>query len=149
MTTMNPYAPPRTHEEPIGKPRAAFSRRAVIAHSILLSPLVGVGMVVSNWLRCGERDRALRTALLYGLLSLLVVGIQLANQHLRGIASFGGLGVAFALARDQSEFWDQYKREGVAVRSWWVATLYALVAMVGLFTALGLLEYVRPGTLGD
>ena len=138
---MNPYAAPRADDDPTPVVPCVFTARAVAAHTILLTPIVGVLMASSNWMRCGRRGRAATVALIYGfpMAALLFARLATENKSLSGIAFFVAIFIAIALYRDQQELWTTYEPD-LTRRRWWVATLYSLGGIVALAAMLQLAE---------
>jgi hypothetical protein len=146
MTTMNPYAAPRA-QDPVPDVPRVFTARAVAAHTILLTPIAGVLMAASNWMRCGQRGRATQVALVYGFPTAALLFAQLATESrsLTGIAFVVSIVIAIALFRDQQELWETRGPDALTRRGWWVATLYCLAGIVILTGILLLAEELRGG----
>jgi hypothetical protein len=139
MALDNPYAPPQ-HAGPFGpSPPAAdvrlFGPAAIAAHSILLSPLVGVTLAAINHWRLRDRAALRRTLLTYGIPTVLLLLFMLPAHARSGtlvrLVTFGwSLSVATQLHREHSVLVERHLAAGGKKARWWLVTLVLLGAIV-------------------
>ena len=136
----NPYAPPASPLEAPPKAVRLFSPTAIVAHVILLTPLVGVSLAATNYRRLRNTRAFVRTVAVFVPLSLFELLLAIAWTSHRVIAIFPlSLSIAWMLFEEQRPLFDKHIAGGGKQARWYVATLlwtFAFVAVLAIWQLL-------------
>jgi hypothetical protein len=120
-------------------PVRLFSAEAILAHTLLMTPLCGSILAAINHRRLGNRVASRRTLALFAVPSALILGAQaVVSERLSPFLHLGGflwtLWLARRLFREHQPIFAQHLASGGQTARWYFATL----TVVG-FILLGLL----------
>ena len=148
---IDPYTPPRSDEHRADEAsRALYSPGAIIASTILFTPLLGGIMAARNWRRLDDRRRA-TLSLVTGLVAtvvLVVLGLVLPDSMDAGVRG-GSIGLAVVMGmqwrRELSAPYESHLKNGGQKASPLIPILIAL-GVIAAFVAVAI--FFGPDTHG-
>jgi hypothetical protein len=132
-----------------------FGPAAIVAHTVLLTPLVGAVLAAMNHRRLGNQPAARYAILAFALPSVAFIVAEVVDigGPLSGVARLAGFGWTFAVAYrlfyEHEVLFAKHVAAGGRIARWYLATLSAMsvvvIALLAVFAAELLLNRSSTG----